>query len=115
MGRVGSCFDNAAAESFFSTLEHEMLSRQHFKTKAQARAVALDWCHNFYNTRRRHSSAGLMAPNQYEKVTAEPRSTDPGLTVGGFYLVDLVGCAGCFGRVCSAGLPASPGGAVVGG
>ena len=38
MGRVGSCFDNAASEAFFSTLEHEVLSRHHFTTKAQARA-----------------------------------------------------------------------------
>ncbi|MGA8251170.1 MAG: integrase core domain-containing protein, partial [Mycobacterium sp.] len=54
MGRVGSCFDNAAAEAFFSTLEHEVLSRHHFTTKAQ---VVVAWCQDFYNTRRRHSSA----------------------------------------------------------
>ena len=71
MGRVGSCFDNAAAESFFSTLEHEVLSRHQFATKAQARAVVLDWCHNFYNTRRRHSSAGRTPPTEYEKITAD--------------------------------------------
>jgi putative transposase len=53
MGRVGSCFDNAAAESFFSTLEHEVLSRHHFTTKAEARTVVLAWCHEFYNTKRR--------------------------------------------------------------
>lgn len=71
MGRVGSCFDNAAAESFFSTLEHEVLSRHHFTTKAAARAVVLAWCHEFYNVKRRHSSAGLLAPNEYEKITAD--------------------------------------------
>jgi putative transposase len=71
MGRVGSCFDNAAAESFFSTLEHEVLSRHHFTTKAQARAVVLDWCHEFYNTRRRHSSAALLPPAEFEKITAD--------------------------------------------
>jgi transposase InsO family protein len=70
MGRVGSCFDNAAAESFFSTLEHEVLSRYHFTTKAEARAVVLAWCHEFYNTRRRHSSAALMSPTAFEKITA---------------------------------------------
>lgn len=48
-----------------------MLSRHRFATKAQARAVVLDRCHNFYNTRRRHSSAALVAPNEYEKVTAD--------------------------------------------
>jgi len=70
MGRVGSCFDNAAAESFFSTLEHEVLSRHHFTTKAQARAVVLAWCHEFYNTRRRHSSAAMMSPIDYENDDA---------------------------------------------
>jgi putative transposase len=68
MGKVGSCFDNAAAESFFSTLEHEVLSRHHFTTKAEARAVVVAWCHDFYNVKRRHSSAALMPPNQYEKI-----------------------------------------------
>ncbi len=70
MGRVGSCFDNAAAESFFSTLEHEVLSRHHFTTKAQARTVVLTWCHEFYNTRRRHSSAAMMSPIDYENDDA---------------------------------------------
>lgn len=49
MRRVGSCFDNAAAEAFFSTLEHEVLSRHHFTTRAQARAVVVAWCLDFYN------------------------------------------------------------------
>ncbi len=72
MGRVGSCFDNAAAESFFSTLEHEVLSRHHFTTKAEARTVVLAWCHEFYNTSRRHSSAAMMTPNDYEHAAAQP-------------------------------------------
>jgi putative transposase len=71
MGRVGSCFDNAAAEAFFSTLEHEVLSRHHFATKVQARQVVVAWCQDFYNTRRRHSSAALMSPNQYERLAAD--------------------------------------------
>ncbi len=71
MGRVGSCFDNAAAESFFSSLEHEVLSRHHFSSRAEARAVVLTWCHEFYNTRRRHSSAAMMAPNDYEHAAAQ--------------------------------------------
>ena len=71
MGRVGSCFDNAAAEAFFSTLEHEVLSRHHFTTRDQGRKIIVAWCQDFYNTRRRHSSAGLQAPDYYEKTTAE--------------------------------------------
>jgi transposase InsO family protein len=70
MGRVGSCFDNAASEAFFSTLEHEVLSRHHFTTKAHAREVVVAWCHDFYNVRRRHSSARLLPPIEYEKITA---------------------------------------------
>ena len=71
MGRVGSCFDNAAAESFFSTLEHEVLSRHRFNSKTEAREVIKAWCHGFYNTRRRHSSAALLPPAEFEKITAD--------------------------------------------
>jgi putative transposase len=70
-GRVGQCFDNAAAEAFFSTLEHEVLSRHHFTTKAHARQVVVAWCQDFYNTRRRHSSAALMSPIRYERLAAD--------------------------------------------
>ena len=66
MGRVGSCFDNAAAEAFFSSLEWEVLSRHRFVDTRQAQAVVLEWCHGFYNHTRRHSSAGMMAPITYE-------------------------------------------------
>ena len=70
MGRVGSCFDNAAAEAFFSSLEWEVLSRHEFTTRAQARAVVLDWAYGFYNHERRHSSAAMMSPINYENTTA---------------------------------------------
>lgn len=70
MERVESCFDNAASEAFFSTLEHEVLYRHHFATKAQAREVITAWCYQFYSTRRRHSSAGLLPPVEYEKIAA---------------------------------------------
>jgi putative transposase len=63
--------DNAAAESFFSTLEHEVLSRHTFATKTDARNIVLAWCHEFYNTRRRHSSAALLPPAEFEKITAD--------------------------------------------
>lgn len=66
MGRVGSCFDNAAAEAFFSSLEWEVLSRHTFKNTSQAQAVVIEWCYGFYNHTRRHSSAGMMAPITYE-------------------------------------------------
>ena len=73
MGRVGSCFDNAAAEAFFSSLEWEVLSRHEFKNTDQAQAVVLDWCYGFYNHDRRHSSAGMMSPINYENTAAPDR------------------------------------------
>jgi putative transposase len=66
MGRVGSCFDNAAAESFFSTLEWEVLARHHFSTRDEARQVIIRWVCDFYNSRRRHSSCGMKSPIDYE-------------------------------------------------
>ena len=62
MGRVGSCFDNAAAEAFFSSLEWEVLSRNGFSDTIRARAVVIDWCYTFYNYQRRHSAAGGGSP-----------------------------------------------------
>jgi transposase InsO family protein len=49
MGRVGSALDNSAAESFFSTLEHELLSRRQFHTRDEARHVVAGWIDDFYN------------------------------------------------------------------
>jgi putative transposase len=74
MGRVGSCFDNAAAEAFFSSLEWEVLSRNTFTDTRQPRAVVLDWCYGFYNHQRRHSAAARMAPITFEN-TAPDRDT----------------------------------------
>jgi putative transposase len=73
MGRVGSCFDNAAAEAFFSSLEWEVLSRHELKTVDQAQAVVLDWCYGFYNHDRRHSTIGMVSPINYEKTAAPGR------------------------------------------
>ncbi len=73
MGRVGSCFDNAAAEAFFSSLEWEVLSRHELKNTGQAQAVVLDWCYGFYNHHRRHSSADMMSPVNYENTAVPDR------------------------------------------
>ncbi len=67
MGRVGSCFDNAAAESLFSTLEWEVLSRNTFRTKDEARQVISAWIEDFYNPTRRHGSAGMKSPIEFER------------------------------------------------
>lgn len=80
MGRVGSCFDNAAAESFFSTLEFEVLSRHNFKTLQEARTVVGQWCYGFYNQQRRHSAANRMAPTSYEQHHLNTPPTTSALT-----------------------------------
>jgi putative transposase len=66
MGRVGSCFDNAAAEAFFSSLEWEVLSRNRFRDTIHAQAAVIDWCYTFYNHQRRHSAADGLSPINYE-------------------------------------------------
>jgi transposase InsO family protein len=75
MGRVGSALDNAAAESFNSTLEHELLSRQHFATTDQARREIARFI-DTYNHRRRHSSCEMLPPIAYEHVLAERARQD---------------------------------------
>jgi putative transposase len=75
MGRVGSCFDNAAAEAFFSSLEWEVLSLHKFASTAAARAVVMDWSYSFYNQQRRHSAAAMKSPVDYENdATLNPRA-----------------------------------------
>jgi len=69
MGRVGSCFDDTAAEAFFSSLEWEVLSRPEFDSTATARAVVIDWCYGFNNHQRRHTAAAGLSPINYETAT----------------------------------------------
>lgn len=69
MGRVGSALDNAAAESLFSTLEFELLSKRTFATKAQARREVATWIDR-YNRTRRHSACGMRSPIDYEAALA---------------------------------------------
>ena len=68
--RVGSALDNAAAESFNSTLEWEPLSRRHFATKVQARSEVTGFIDR-YNHRRRHSSCEMKPPVVYEQILAD--------------------------------------------
>ncbi len=77
MGRTGSCLDNAAAESFFSTLEHELLSRNTFATRQEARRRVANWIDDFYNRTRRHSVCGMRSPLNYElEHTFEKKELD---------------------------------------
>jgi putative transposase len=67
MGSVGDCFDNAMAESFFATLECELLERRRFKTQAEAEIAVFDFIEGWYNPQRKHSSLGYVSPLQFEK------------------------------------------------
>jgi putative transposase len=69
MSRVGSALDNAACESFFSTLEFELLSKRRFATKADARQHVARWIDR-YNRHRRHSACGMRSPVDYEAFLA---------------------------------------------
>jgi len=66
MSRKGNCYDNAAMESFWSTLKHELVYRRHFKTRAEARQAIFDFIEVFYNRRRLHSSLGYLSPIDFE-------------------------------------------------
>jgi transposase InsO family protein len=74
MGRVGSCFDNAPAEAFNSTVKVEYIHRHRFATRAQARIKIATWIADFYNTRRRHSRAGGLPPTEFERMISQQRA-----------------------------------------
>ena len=70
MSRSGNCWDNAAMESFFSTLKTERTSRTDYRSRDDARADVFDYIERFYNPRRRHSTLGYLSPIDYEKMAA---------------------------------------------
>jgi putative transposase len=70
MGSVGDCFDNAMCESFFATLECELLDRQRFATQTDARIAVFDFIEGWYNTHRRHSALDYKSPMRYESTQA---------------------------------------------
>lgn len=67
MGSVGDAYDNALAESFFATLERELLSQCRFKTQSEARIKIFEWIEGWYNPHRRHSSLGYLSPINFER------------------------------------------------
>jgi putative transposase len=68
MSRKGDCWDNAAMESFFSTMKTERTARRTYVTRDEARADVFDYIERFYNPRRRHSTLGQVSPDQFEKA-----------------------------------------------
>lgn len=67
MSRSGNCWDNAAMESFFSSLKTERIGKKIYRTRAQARADVFDYIECFYNPNRRHSTLGYLSPIDFER------------------------------------------------
>jgi len=74
MGSVGDAYDNAMAESFFASLECELIDRRSFKTKAEARMALFTYIEGWYNPRRRHSALGRISPINFERRHAQENS-----------------------------------------
>jgi putative transposase len=71
MGSIGDCYDNALAESFFATLECELLDRTRWRTHLEARSALFDYIEIFYNRQRRHSALGYLSPEAFERRITE--------------------------------------------
>jgi putative transposase len=74
MGSVGDAYDNAMCESFFATLECELLDRHRFQTQAEARMAIFDFIEGWYNPHRRHSALGYLSPLTYERRSHDERT-----------------------------------------
>jgi transposase InsO family protein len=68
MGRVGSAYDNAMMESFFSTLQRELLDRKSWTTRKELASAIFEWIEAWYNPRRRHTSINDLSPVDYERL-----------------------------------------------
>ena len=93
MGSVGDAYDNAMAESFFASLECELIDRRVWKTFAAARMEIFTWIEGWYNPRRRHSGIGQKSPINFEKeheatAAAQQSAAVDGLPNGCFAPVD---------------------------
>jgi putative transposase len=91
MGSVGDAYDNAMCESFFATVECELLDRHRFASQAEARIAVFDFIEGWYNTHRRHSALDYESPIDYERRHATEISTSAPKTgfVGASYSHDL--------------------------
>lgn len=70
MGSIGDCFDNSMVESFFSTLQLELLDRHHWATRDELAQTIFEYIEAWYNPRRRNSTLGMLSPVQYEQTHA---------------------------------------------
>ncbi|BBE08184.1 integrase catalytic subunit [Mycoavidus cysteinexigens] len=77
MGSVGDAYDNAMAESFFASLECELLDRRSFKSKSEARLAVFTWIEAWYNPKRRHSSLDYVSPIHFERKHLQKNDIQP--------------------------------------
>lgn len=79
MSRVGNCYDNAPAESLFSSFKRELIHRCVFNTYAEARVKIFEWIEVWYNRERRHSTLGYLSPVAFERknLKAQAEATPP--------------------------------------
>ena len=70
MGSIGDCFDNSVAESFFGSLQLELLDEHHWHSRQQLALAIFDWIEAWYNPKRRHSYCGMLSPIDCETATA---------------------------------------------
>ena len=82
MSRAGCPYDNAMAESFFATLECELIDRATFKTRQDAEMATFDFIEAFYNPKRRHSALGYASPRTFEERAARVEMPNFGGTQG---------------------------------
>lgn len=75
MGTVGDAYDNAMAESFFASLECELIDRRSWKTKTEARLAVFAWIEAWYNPRRRHKGIGQQSPINFERSLEQQKKT----------------------------------------
>ena len=68
MGTIGDCYDNAPMESFWGSMQIELLNRQRWVTVVELSAAMADYIENFYNPARRHSSLGYLTPDEFEDL-----------------------------------------------
>ena len=66
MGTIGDCFDNSAVESFFGTLQLELLDEHRWDSRQQLALAMFDWIETWYNPSRRHSYCGMLSPVDFE-------------------------------------------------
>jgi hypothetical protein len=76
MGSVGDAYDNAIAESFFATLERELLSRRRFRSQAEAKMAGFEWIEGWYNPYRRHSGSHTYLPSTTSARTSAHRKSE---------------------------------------